>query len=79
MAEQSTQEMELKEKVDSKRFTELLTQVCDAIGGNRDFQVTVQGEEHTVPARAFAEGNYRVEYEIEKGEGELEFTLKWKC
>jgi hypothetical protein len=71
-------EMELKEKLDRKQFTNLLRDWLEAMEGDDDLEVSVNGEVQFIPAEAFSKGWYRVEYEIDKGEYELELTLKWR-
>jgi hypothetical protein len=73
-----TQDIELKEHVDRKRFLGLLNEFLKASEGNSNFSLEVKGRQCGVPASAFANANFRVEYEIDEGEHELEFTMKWQ-
>ena len=67
--------MEVKETMDRARFAQLLRQCADAIEGDRDFTLTLHGQQITT----HPQGKMEVEYEIEKdGEHELEFEIKWR-
>lgn len=73
-----TDKMELKEKVNQERFTEVLRQVLDAAQNGQDTELMVNGETCTIPGDAFSKAKLEVEYEIDKGEYELEFSMKWR-
>jgi amphi-Trp domain-containing protein len=78
MAEQSRQDMELKETVDRSRFIDLLRNIQTSLEGGQEFEVMVDNQTYTIPADVADRCKFRVEYEIDKGEYELELTMKWR-
>ncbi len=78
MAQQSVQDMELKQYLKPDQFLTILRQTVNALENNREFQVTVNDRQFTIPAGVLQKARkLRVEYEVDEGEHELEFTLKW--
>lgn len=79
MAENSMmQDLEKKELVDRSQFLELMRRFQQGMERNQDFEISVDGETYSIPATAFDNGRFRVEYEIDDGEYEFELTLKWR-
>jgi len=78
MAERMMQDIEQKEQVDRAQFMELMRRFQQGLERNQDFEISVNGENYTIPATAFDSGRFRVEYEIDDGEYEFEMTLKWR-
>jgi amphi-Trp domain-containing protein len=72
------QDIEQKELLDRQRFVEMLREWVNALERNEDFNVSVAGNQYTIPANAVDIGRCRVEYEIDKGEYEFELTVKWR-
>jgi amphi-Trp domain-containing protein len=78
MAENSVQDLEEKEVIDQAHFVNLLRGLQLAIERGQDFEITVGGNRHVIPADAAERSRFRVEYEIDKGEYEFELTMKWR-
>ncbi len=54
-------------------FVATLRRTADAIEANESFRIQVVNKRFTVPTRA----ECSVEHEVEDGENELEFQLRW--
>lgn len=78
MAEHGIQDLEQKEVIDRDQFVKLLRGLQLAIERNQEFEVTVNGQPHVIPADVAERSRFRVEYEIDKGEYEFELTMKWR-
>jgi amphi-Trp domain-containing protein len=78
MTEHTVQDLEQKEVIDQAAFVELLRGLQLAIERNQEFEVTVAGQHHVIPADVASRSRFRVEYEIDKGEYEFELTMKWR-
>jgi amphi-Trp domain-containing protein len=70
-------DIEVKEKMSPDQFKQMLRQWVEALDNNQEFTVSLKGHEYTVPGGAINHAKLEVEYEIDKGEYELEFTMKW--
>ena len=75
---QHLKDMELKEKVNREQFIQLMRQWMEAAQGKREFDVMVKGQSCKIPADAMEKAKLEVEYEIDDGEYELQFTMKWR-
>lgn len=71
-------DIELKEHCDRSHFIDLLKRLLQSMEGGREMDVEIKGRSCRIPAEAFEKGNFRVEYEIDKGEYEFELTMKWR-
>jgi hypothetical protein len=78
MAEKQLQEIELKEKLGLDQFTQMMRQCLEAIEGDEDMTLTVAGRPCNIPAGFAQKAKLEVEYELKKGEYELEFTIKYR-
>jgi len=67
-------EVEIETTVNREQFVTALRRCADAIEGNRDLQLTLDG--HTLNLRP--QGKMEIKYEHEHGEHELEFEVKWR-
>ena len=55
-------------------FAETLRRAADAVEKGESFRIQVLNKRFTVPANA----ELSIEHEVEDGESELEFQMKWK-
>ena len=74
-----TQEkFELKEYIQADQVKVILREWLSALEEDRDLQLTIKGESCRIPKEALTMGKTKAEYEIKKGEYELELELKWR-
>ncbi|HXH32735.1 MAG TPA: hypothetical protein VNJ01_18190 [Bacteriovoracaceae bacterium] len=74
-----TQEkFELKEYIKPDQVKVILREWLNALEEDRDLEVTIKGENCRIPKEALLVGKTKAEYEIKKGEYELELELKWR-
>ncbi len=69
------QDREVEKVYSTSEFASKLRRLADALETGKRFEIQVAGERVYVPARA--EFKFKVEYEREGSEEELEFQLKW--
>jgi amphi-Trp domain-containing protein len=70
-------DIELKETVDKAQFVKIMRQWLDALESNEEVELNIKGQECLIPANVANNAKLKVEYEISKGEYELELTMKW--
>lgn len=78
MAEPKLMDIEVKERLGKDVFLRMLHQWAEGLESNQAFDVTVKGQSFTIPADAASKARLEVEYEIDEGEFELQFTMKWR-
>lgn len=76
--EQSKGNFEFKERIEPEQVKAFLREWLNALEENRDLEVTIKGEKCRVPKEALVRGRTEAEYELKKGEYELELELKWR-
>lgn len=74
----SSDKFELKEFAETNQVKAILREWLAALEENRDLEVTIKGQTCRVPKEALLRGKTKAEYEIKKGEYELELELKWR-
>lgn len=59
----------------TESFVESLRRLADSLENNEPFRIQVVNKRFTVPQNA----TLSIEHEVEDGEEELEFQLRWKA
>lgn len=70
--------IEKKAFIDQTRFVDLLSRITTSIDNQQPVELGINGQACRIPSDIGERGKFRVEYEYENGEYELEFTLKWR-
>ncbi len=72
------EKFELKELIQPDQVKLILREWLAALEEGRDLEVMIKGENCRIPKEALSFGRTKAEYEIKKGEYELELELKWR-
>lgn len=67
------EEVEVKTTMGAREFAELLHRCADALDAGKQMDLVINGRTLTLRP----EGKYKVKYELEHGEHELEFEMTW--
>ena len=67
-------ERDVEKTYSNKEFVEKLRRLADSIESGENFRIMIDNEAIYVPDRA----KFNIEHEIEDGEHEIEFQIKWE-
>lgn len=76
--EQKKGKFECKEYIEPRQVQAVLNDWLQALMGNSDLQVSVKGQNFTIPSHVLQNTKVKFEYEIKNGEYELELEMKWR-
>lgn len=67
------EKIDIEESISKDKFVRLIREFADSVEKSRDFQLTIQDKQVTVPTQ----GEMKVEFESKERGGEFNFEIKW--